>query len=130
MAGEVYVSTQGDTLNDFVLLRQMQLLLGQNPFMRYNCVYDGDTKGTLSDTIRRGQLGDSDVGAVVAEGSSISGNTAVTDDKYDLTPARISIKRTMSDLIAGIGVDSIYDPLALADSCGIRADTIEKLAIL
>ena len=115
MANEVYVSTQGDTLQSEVLAMELEYLLHESPMMRAVVEYDGDTIGSNSDTIKKGQLGDDDQAEAVAEGAAITDQTAITDDSYNITPARQSIKRRLSDLLAGVSAHAIYnDPVALA----------------
>ena len=102
MANEVYVSAQGDTLATNIFARRLEMLLHQRPFARRLCAYKGDTRGSSSDTLKTGQIDDDDIAESVAEGSAVTGNTALTDGSYTLTPARQAIKRVLSNLMAGI----------------------------
>lgn len=115
MANEVYVSTQGDTLSTHIFARRLEMLLHQRPYMRRLCKYTGDTRGSNSDTIKTGQLDDDDIAEAVAEGNAITGNTAISDGSYTLTPGRQAIKRTISDLMTGIDGTGFYNQVALAN---------------
>lgn len=115
MAGEVYVSAQGDTLATHVFARELEFLLHQRPFMRGLCGYKGDVSGSNSDTIKVGQIDHDDIAEAVAEGSAISGNTGITDSSYTLTPSRQAIKRTLSDKMAIVDGTGKFSELALAE---------------
>jgi hypothetical protein len=114
VANEVYVSAQGDTLQTNVLRRELEALLFQRPFMRRLISYRGSTFRSGADTIKVGQVDYDDVAASVSEGSGVSGNTAITDGSYTLTPGRIAIKRVLSDLLAGIDSTGMMAEEALA----------------
>jgi hypothetical protein len=114
MADEVYVSSAGDLLATSILRKELEVLLHQKPFSLDLMVFRGDVRGTGSDSIKVRQVGNDDIGVVVAEGAAIAGNTALTDGSYTLTPARIAIKRTMSDLMAIVDSSGLVDEVALA----------------
>lgn len=114
MPNEVYVSASADILSAAILRKELEVLLHQKPFSMDLMVFRGDVRGTGSDTIKVRQIGNDDIGEVVAEGAAISGNTAMTDGSYTLTPARIAIKRTMSDLMAIVDSTGLVDEVALA----------------
>lgn len=114
MANEIRVSTSGDLLTDSILRKELEVLLHQKPFALDLMVFRGDVRGAGSDSIKVRQVGNDDIGEVVAEGASISGNTSLEDGSYTLTPARIAIKRTMSDLMAIVDSTGLIDEIALA----------------
>ncbi|MCP4962775.1 MAG: hypothetical protein GY925_26345 [Actinomycetia bacterium] len=114
MANEAYVSAQGDLLATHVVALELEMLLHQRPFMRALASYQGDTRGTGSDTIKKRQVDHDDIAETVAEGAAISGNTAVTDGSYTLSPSRRSIKRIISDLLQGIDNTALLREIALA----------------
>lgn len=115
MANEVYVSAQGDTLATHIFAKRLEMLLHQRPYMRRLCAYRGDTRGSNSDTIKVGQVDHDDIAEAVAEGAAISGNTAITDASYTLTPARQAIKRVLSNKMAGVDGTGLFNELALAE---------------
>jgi multisubunit Na+/H+ antiporter MnhF subunit len=115
MANEVYVSSQGDTLATQVFIKELELLLHQKPFMRDLCVYKGDTKGIGSDTLKVGEIDVDDIAETVAEGSAITGNTAITDASFTLVPARRAIKRTLSDKLAIVDSTGMMNEVMLAN---------------
>jgi hypothetical protein len=114
MANEIRVSTSGDLLTANILAKELELLLHQKPFALDLMTYRGDVRGSGSDTIKVRQIDQDDIGVVVAEGSSIAGNTALTDASYTITPARIAIKRTFSDLMGIVDSTGLIDEVALA----------------
>jgi hypothetical protein len=114
MANEVYVSAQGDTLATHIFVRRMEMLLHQRPFMRRLASYKGNTRGSNSDTLKVGQVDHDDIAESVAEGAAVTGNTAITDSSFTLTPARKAIKRTLSDKMAGVDGTGLFNELALA----------------
>lgn len=114
MANEVIVANQGDLLATHVFSRRLEMLLHHRPFMRRLCSFRGDTRASGSPTIKVGQMDDDDVGESVAENVAISGQTAIADDSFTLTPGRIAIKRKVSDLIQGIDATGRLNASALA----------------
>jgi hypothetical protein len=114
MANEIRVSTSGDLLTANILAKELELLLHQKPFALDLMTYRGDVRGSGSDTIKVRQIDQDDIGVVVAEGASIAGNTALTDASYTITPARIAIKRTFSDLMGIVDSTGLIDEVALA----------------
>ncbi len=114
MANEVIVANQGDLLATHVFRNRLEMLLHQKPFMRRLCSYKGDTRMSGSTTIKVGQVDDDDVGESVAENVAISGQTALTDGSYTVTPGRIAIKRRVSDLVQGIDATGRLNAPALA----------------
>ena len=115
MANEVYVSSQGDTLATHILAQELEMLLHQRPFLRALAAYKGSTFGSGSSTIKVPQIDHDDIAESVAEGAAITGNTALTDSSYTLTPARKAIKRTLSDLLAGVDSTGLMREQALAE---------------
>lgn len=115
MANEVIVANQGDLLATHVMARRLEMLLHQKPYMKRLCAYRGDTRASGSNVIKQPQLDDDDIGESVAENSSISGQTAVSDGSYTMTPGRIAIKRKVSDLIQGIDATGQLNGPALAN---------------
>jgi hypothetical protein len=115
MANEVYASAQGDTLATHVFAKRLEMLLHSRPFMRRLASYKGNVRGTNSDTIKIGQVDHDDIAESVAEGAAVTGNTAITDGSYTLTPARKSIKRVLSDKMAIIDGTGMFNELALAE---------------
>jgi len=114
VANEVYVSAQGDTLQTNVLRRELEDLLHQKPFARRLVAWRGSTYRTGTSTIKVGQIDHDDVAEAVNEGSAVSGNTALTDASYTLAPGRLTIKRKLSDLLAGIDSTGLMAEEALA----------------
>jgi hypothetical protein len=114
MANEIRVSTAGNLLTTSILAKELELLLHQKPFAMDLMVFRGDVRGSGSDTIKVRQVGYDDAGEVVAEGASVSGNTDVSHDSYTITPARIAIKRVMSDLLGIVDSTGLIDEIALA----------------
>lgn len=114
MANEIRVSSLGDLLTTSILRRELELLLFQRPFALDLMDFAGDVRGSGSDTIKQRQIGYDDIGEVVAEGASVSGNTALTDASYTLTPARIAIKRSFSDLAGIVDSTGLVDEEAMA----------------
>lgn len=115
MANEVYVSAQGDTLATHVFAMRLEMLLHQRPYMRRLAAFRGNVRGTNSDTIKVGQIDHDDIAEAVAEGSAITGNTAITDSSYTLTPARQAIKRTLSNKMGIVDGTGRFNELALAE---------------
>lgn len=115
MANEVLVSANGDLFAPSLLARSLELLLHRKPWMRDACVFQGDTRGSGADTIKVPQVGVDDVAESVAEGSGISATTALTDGSYTLTPARLGIKREVSDKFNFIQPDGMISIEALAE---------------
>ena len=114
MVDEIRVSTAGDLLATSILAKELEVLLHQKPFALDLMVFRGDVRGSGSDTIKVRQIDHDDIGEVVAEGASVSGNTQITDASYTLTPARIAIKRTLSDLAGIVDSTGLLDEVALA----------------
>lgn len=114
MANEVYVSSSGDLLQTEVLAQELEMLLHTRPHLRGLCKFQGDTRGTNSDTIKVRQVDDDDIAESVAEGADVSGNTAITDSSYTLVPSRRVIKREMSDLLSGVSDLGLHNPVGLA----------------
>jgi hypothetical protein len=115
MANEVIVANQGDLLATHIMARRLEMLLHQKPYMKRLCRFVGDTRASGSTSIKQGQMDDDDIGESVAENVAITGQTAVTDGSYTLTPARIAIKRRVSDLIQGIDATGRLNGAALAN---------------
>jgi len=115
MANEVYVSAHGNILQTEILQQELGFLLNQRPFALQLMQFAGDVSGSAADTIK-GRLVDSDdIGEVVAEGAAlIAGNTDLTDATFSVTPARIAIKRTYSELMAIIDSSGLVAEAALA----------------
>lgn len=114
MAGEVYVSTSGDLLQQEVLAAELEMLLSTKPHLRGLCTFKGDTRGTASSTIKVRQLADDDIAESVAEDNSVSGNTQIADASFNLVPSRRVIKREMSDLLSGVSDLGLHNPVGLA----------------
>lgn len=115
MANEVIVANNGDLLATHVMARRLEMLLFQKPYMKRMCRYVGDTRGSGSTTIKQGQIDDDDIGESVAENVAITGQTAVADGSYTVTPGRIAIKRRVSDIIQGIDATGRLNGAALAN---------------
>lgn len=115
MANEVYVSAQGDTLATHIFRLHLEMLLHERPFMRRLAAYRGDTKKSNSDTIKTGQVDDDDIAESVAEGAGVTGNTAITDGSYTLTPGRQAIKRVLSNKMAFVDGTGRFNAKGLAD---------------
>jgi len=112
----ITTTTGADHLSPNILALELEMLLNTKPFMRSLCVNKGNTRGTGSTVIKVGQLDDDDVAEAVAENVAITGDTNITDASYTLTPARQSIKRTLTDLMSGVSRDGfgLYSPVQLA----------------
>jgi hypothetical protein len=114
MANEVRVSTAGNLLTTSILAKELEVLLHQKPFALDLMVFRGDVRGSGSDTIKVRQIDNDDIGEVVTEGASVTGNTDLTHASYTLSPARIAIKRTFSDLVGIVDSTGLVDEVALA----------------
>ena len=114
MANEVYASAQGDTLATHVFIRELEYLLHQRPFMRALAAYKGDVAGSGTDTLKIGQVDLDDIAEAVAEGSAITGNTAITDSSFTLAPSRQAIKRVLSNKLDIIDSSGLMNEQALA----------------
>lgn len=114
MAGEVYVSNSGDLLQTEVLAAELEMLLHTRPHLRALCTFKGDTRGQSSDVIKVRQVDDDDIAESVAEDAAVSGNTALTDSSYTLTPSRRVIRREISDFMSGVSDLTLHNPVGLA----------------
>lgn len=101
MANEILYSGLGDLRLPAILSKEVLLLLADRGLLRNHpaLVYAGDAVGTGTATIKVGAMGlmGYDVLTSVVEGQPV-GNTALTDDSFEVTVARYSKRYEASDL--------------------------------